>query len=35
LVVRGSTFQPDVAFADDLPAGDGFRVVLESVDLPG
>jgi hypothetical protein len=35
LVVRGSTSQPDVAFADDLPAGDGFRVVLESVDLPG
>ena len=34
LVVRGSTFQPDVAFADDLPPGDGFSVMLESVDLP-
>lgn len=35
LVVRGGTFQPDVAFADDLPPGDGFSVMLESVDLPG
>lgn len=34
LVVRGSTFQPDVAFAEDLPPGDGFSVMLESVDLP-
>lgn len=34
LVLRGSTFQPDVAFADDLPPGDGFSVLLESVDLP-
>ena len=34
LVVRGSTFQPDAAFAEDLPPGDGFSVMLESVDLP-
>lgn len=34
LVVRGSTFQPDVSFADDLPPGDGFSVALESIDLP-
>lgn len=34
LVVRGSTFQPEVSFADDLPPGDGFSVMLESVDLP-
>lgn len=34
LVVRGSTFQPDVAFAEDLPPGDGFSVMLASVDLP-
>lgn len=34
LVLRGSAFQPDVAFAEDLPPGDGFSVMLESVDLP-
>ena len=34
LVLRGSTFQPEVSFADDLPPGDGFSVALESIDLP-
>lgn len=33
LVVRGSAFQPDVAFAEDLAPGDGFNVMLDSVDL--
>jgi hypothetical protein len=33
LVVRGSAFQPDVAFAEDLAPGDGLSVMLDSVDL--
>jgi hypothetical protein len=35
LVVRGSAFQTDAAFADEPAADDPFDVVLQSVDLPG
>lgn len=34
LVVRGSIFDPDAVFADDLPPGDALSVLLDSVDLP-
>jgi hypothetical protein len=34
LVVRGSTFQPDVAFAEAPENGDAFAAVLDSIDLP-
>ncbi|KZE94868.1 hypothetical protein AVP42_00795 [Agromyces sp. NDB4Y10] len=34
LVVRGSTFSPEVSFAEDLPPGDALSVLLDSVDLP-
>lgn len=34
LVVRGSAFQTDAAFAEDPSEGDAFAVVLESIDLP-
>lgn len=34
LVVRGSAFQTDVAFAEDPADGDAFAAVLDSVDLP-
>lgn len=35
LVVRGSTFDPDVSFAEDLPPGDALSVLLDSVDVGG
>jgi hypothetical protein len=33
LVVRGSAFQTDVAFAEDPADGDAFAVVLDSIDI--
>lgn len=35
LIVRGSAFQPDVAFAETPEDGDAFAAVLDSVDLSG
>jgi hypothetical protein len=35
LIVRGSAFQPDVAFAETPEDGDAFAAVLDSIDLPG
>lgn len=33
LVLRGSTFDPDVSFAEGLPPGDGLSELLDSVDI--